>query len=235
MTVDDPESTVPEAADERRLVERARQGDAGAFGQIYQHYVDRVYSFVVFRVRDRAVAEDLTQDVFVQVLRGLDAFDWRGSLAPWLLRIARNTVVDHWRRIGRRPERTLTAVEAGDDDEDDNRINRLVAEEDVGLAQAEGALDRARIARAAGQLTELQQQVLALRFAAGLSMRETADIVGCSEDAAKQHQYRALAQIRRWLEDPSASGQAAESSSGEKSRPAPGQPARSAPGEEPRP
>jgi RNA polymerase sigma-70 factor (ECF subfamily) len=196
MTVDDPESTVPLAADERRLVERAREGDAGAFGQIYQHYVDRVYSFVIFRVRDRAVAEDLTQDVFVQVLRGLDAFDWRGSLAPWLLRIARNTVVDHWRRIGRRPERTLSAVEAGEDDEDDNRINRLVAEEDAGLAQAEGALDRARIARAASQLTELQQQVLALRFAAGLSIRETADAMGKSEGAIKNLQHHAVRSLR---------------------------------------
>lgn len=196
MTVDDPESTVSLSADERRLVERARQGDAGAFGQLYQHYVDRVYSFVVFRVRDRAVAEDLTQDVFVQVLRGLDAFDWRGSLAPWLLRIARNTVVDHWRRIGRRPERTLSAVEAGEDDEDDNRINRLVAEEDAGLVQAEGALDRARIAQAASHLTELQQQVLALRFAAGLSIRETADAMGRSEGAIKNLQHHAVRSLR---------------------------------------
>jgi RNA polymerase sigma-70 factor (ECF subfamily) len=196
MTADDPKPNVSAAADEQRLVERARQGDARAFGQLYQHNVDRVYSFVIFRVRDKAVAEDLTQDVFLQMLRGLDSFDWRGSLAPWLLRIARNTVVDHWRRRGRRPERTLTAVEAGDEDEDDNRINRLVAEEDAGLSRAEQSLDRARIARAATHLTELQQQVLALRFAAGLSIRETAEAMGKSEGAIKNLQHHAVRSLR---------------------------------------
>ena len=101
-----------DVADERSVVEAARAGDADAFGLLYERYVDRVYSFVLFRVRDSNVAEDLTQDVFVQVLRGLDGYDWRGTLAPWLLRIARNTVIDHWRRIARRPERPLSAVEA---------------------------------------------------------------------------------------------------------------------------
>ncbi len=196
MTADDPKSNVSAPADEHRLVERARQGDTRAFGLLYQRYVDRVYSFVAFRVRDRALAEDLTQDVFLQMMRGLEGFDWRGSLAPWLLRIARNTVVDHWRRSGRRPERTLTAVEMGEADEDDSRINRLVAEEDAALGQAEHALDRARIMRAALHLTELQQQVLALRFAAGLSIRETADAMGKSEGAIKNLQHHAVRSLR---------------------------------------
>lgn len=187
------------ATDEHRLVEAARQGDGGAFGQLYQRYVDRVYSFVVFRVRDRTVAEDLTQDVFLQVLRGLDAFDWRGSLAPWMLRIARNTVVDHWRRSGRRAERTMTAVEAGDEDDEDSRIDRMVAEEDTGILRAEHALDRARLVRAAAHLTELQQQVVALRFASGLSIRETADTMGRSEGAIKNLQHHALRALRHQL------------------------------------
>lgn len=190
------------AVEEHGLVQRAQQGDRQAFGQIYQHHVDRVYSFVVFRVRDAALAEDLTHEVFIQALRALDTFDWRGSLAPWLLRIARNTVIDHWRRVARRPERPLTAVEgAFEEDDDDSRIERLVAEEaSEAVADAERALDRVRIVTAAAHLTELQQQVLALRFSAGLSIRETAEAMGRSEGAIKNLQHHALKSLRRHLD-----------------------------------
>ena len=188
--------------DERRLVEKARAGDAEAFGAIYQRYVDRVHGFISFRVRDTVLAEDLTQDVFLQAIRGLEGFDWRGSLAPWLMRIARNTVVDHWRRSGRRPERSLSAVEAGEaDDDDTSRIDRLaVSEEDAGIQRAELLLDREELIRASEQLTELQQRVIALRFAAGLSIRETAEAMGRSDGAIKNLQHHAVKALRRAIE-----------------------------------
>ena len=189
------------SVDEQRLVERARAGDAEAFGAIYQRHVDRVHGFIAFRVRDAALAEDLTQDVFLQAIRGLEGFDWRGSLAPWLMRIARNTVVDHWRRSGRRPERPLTAVEAGEAEDDSSRIDRLaVSEEDAGLQRAEMALDREELLRASEHLTELQQRVIALRFAAGLSIRETAEAMGRSDGAIKNLQHHAVKALRRAIE-----------------------------------
>jgi len=192
---------VSDPADERRLVEAARSGDGQAFSELYERYVDRVYSFVLFRVRDDSVAEDLTQDVFVQVLRGLDGYDWRGTLAPWLLRIARNTVIDHWRRVGRRPERPISAVESDEDgDDEDTRIGRVVDEEgEVAIVQAEAMLDRAAFQRASGQLTDLQREVLALRFASGLSIRETAEAMNRSEGAIKNLQHHAVRALRRSL------------------------------------
>ncbi len=188
-------------ADERGLVESARTGDGQAFSVLYERYVDRVYSFVLFRVRDDSVAEDLTQDVFVQVLRGLDGYDWRGTLAPWLLRIARNTVIDHWRRVGRRPERPISAVESDEDgDDEDTRIGRVVDEEgEVAIVQAEAMLDRAAFQRASAQLTDLQREVLALRFASGLSIRETAEAMNRSEGAIKNLQHHAVRALRRAL------------------------------------
>lgn len=187
--------------DEGHLVERARAGDGRAFGALYERYVDRVYSFVLFRVRDESLAEDLTQDVFVQVLRGLGGYAWQGTLAPWLLRIARNTVIDHWRRTARRPERALSAidVEAGEDAED-NRIGRMVDEEgEMAIMQAEAKLDRAAFQRAAAQLTDLQRDVLALRFASGLSIRETAEAMDKSDGAIKNLQHHAVRALRRAL------------------------------------
>jgi RNA polymerase sigma-70 factor (ECF subfamily) len=191
---------VAEAMDDvdRRLVEGARKGDGQALGQLYQRHVDRVYSYILFRVRAEALAEDLTQDVFFQALRSLDSFDWRGAVAPWLLRIARNAIIDHWRRRARRPERAMSMLDANEDEDD--RLERWMAASDTGaLADVDLAVDRERIAQAADLLTELQRQVVALRFAAGLSIKETADAMGRSEGAIKNLQHHALRALRRHL------------------------------------
>lgn len=187
-------------ADERRLVERAQRGDGDAFEQLYRTYVDRVHAYIVFRVREQELAEDLTQEVFIQALRALDGFDWRGSLAPWLLRIARNTVVDHWRRLGRRKDRGLSVAEAGEDGDEDSLIGRMPdVQSEEAVVKAEQAIDRQRFAVAAAGLTNLQQQVLALRFSAEMSIKETAEIMGRSEGAIKNLQHHALRALRREL------------------------------------
>jgi len=186
--------------DERQVVERAKRGDGDAFEVLYRAYVDRVYAYIAFRVRQQQLAEDLTQEVFIQALRAIGGFDWRGSLAPWLLRIARNTIVDHWRRMGRRADRSLSTVEAGEDGDEESLIGRMPdAHGEEGVAWAEAALDREQFVRAAAGLTALQQQVLALRFAAELSIKETAEIMGRSEGAIKNLQHHALRALRREL------------------------------------
>ena len=189
-------------ADDRALVERAAGGDSAAFGSLYQRHVDRVYGFVRFRVRDDALAEDLTQEVFVQAMRSIGSLAWQGSLAPWLMRIARNTVIDHWRRAGRRAERTLSVTEAGaDEDEEDSRINRMEDEASrEALERIELGIDRWQIEKACEVLTEFQSQVLALRFGAGLSIRETADAMQKSEGAVKNLQHHALRALRRAMD-----------------------------------
>jgi RNA polymerase sigma-70 factor, ECF subfamily len=192
---------VPDQQRDELLIRRAREGDTQAFGQLYQRHVDRVFSFVVFRLRDTDVAEDLTQEVFIQAFRALHTFDWRGALAPWLLRIARNTVIDYWRRVARRPEHALSLADSGDDEEDEDRLGRLGADAgEIGVSWVESMLDRERIGRAAAQLTELQQQVLALRFASGLTIRETAEVMVRTEGAIKNLQHHALRTLKRHLE-----------------------------------
>jgi RNA polymerase sigma-70 factor (ECF subfamily) len=188
---------------ERALVERAQKGDQEAFGLLYQRYVDRILTYLLFTVGDRDLAEDLTQDVFVQMIRRLEGFEWRGSLAPWIMRIARNAVVDHWRRRQRRPERTQSAVEAGSEGlGEESLLERLaVVEESEVFGSAEAVLDRERIIRAAAGLTDLQQQVLALRFGVGLNLQETAETMGRSEGAIKNLQHHAVRALRRGLDE----------------------------------
>lgn len=186
--------------DEQELVSRARKGDRSAFGVLYQRHVERVYSYVAFRVRDPAVAEDITQDVFLQALNGLRRFDWRGSVAPWLLSIARNAVIDYWRRMGRRRERAESWFMEHSEDEDGGPLERVESGSAASaLAAAELAIDRRVLLAAAQELTELQQQVLALRFAAGLSIEETALAMGKSDGAVKNLQHHALRALRKVL------------------------------------
>src|SRR5438094_4122198 len=99
MVVRGPASKVSlEQAEERLLVEAA-QKDPSRFGELYESNFERVYAFVARRVRGRALAEDLTADVFHKALANLSRFDWRGiPFAAWLLRIASNVIADEWRR-----------------------------------------------------------------------------------------------------------------------------------------
>jgi RNA polymerase sigma factor (sigma-70 family) len=94
-----------EASAELRLVARAVRGERGAFGLLYQRHVERVYRYVQFRVHDTAMAEDLTQDIFISAYRGLAGLEQPDRFAGWLMAIARNRVLNHWRAAGRAPDR----------------------------------------------------------------------------------------------------------------------------------
>lgn len=199
----------PPDADGARLVHRARGGDAPAFEQLYERHVDAVHRFVYVRVRDAAVARDVTQDVFLTALRSLPNLRDDGRFLPWLLRIAHGTVVDHWRRTGRGPRLVSldAATEAGDGPFAgvDLPLDHLTLAPDAGVdADPERAaartLDADALMAAIAQLTDLQQHVVTLRYIAELSVADTAEAVGCSEDAVKKLQRRGLASLRRRLE-----------------------------------
>jgi len=180
------------------LVRRVLGGEPAAFGALYERHVDRVYKFALFRVRDAATAADLTHDAFASALRALPSLREHDRFAAWLMQIAHNRVINHWvaeaRRSGQLP------LEASEEDADDDRATAsdLAADEDL-AAMIERRMRIAELVAEAARLTEAQQTVLGLRFAAGLSLRETAEVIGGSEDAVKQLQHRALARLRARL------------------------------------
>lgn len=178
------------------LIRRARDGDERAFGQLYEAYADRVYRYVNFRVRHEGTSRDLTQDVFVNVLRGLGRLQDLERFEGWLMRIAHNQVVNHWRRRTARPQIVEDHSEGDASDEPLARIADVSPGVDPD-ERAERILRLQAVGAAAGRLTDLQQEVLGLRFGAGLSLAETAAIVGRSEDAVKKLQRRALRSLQR--------------------------------------
>lgn len=175
------------AATDAELVQAAQNGDTASFGQLYERYFEKVYSYLSFKLSGAADAEDLTEQVFLKALESLGGYRWTGvPFQAWLFRIARNLLVDTLRRRGRRPSEPLD--EAFPDD-------RRGADPE---AMLQAKLTREGLIRAVEGLTELQRQVVALKFAGGLSNAEVAHIMGKSEGAVKALQHAALAALQRY-------------------------------------
>ena len=173
---------------ERTLLERAKQYDEVALGELYDRYAPRIYAYIYRRVGSAHLAEDLTGDVFVRVIQAIQAEHfWRTSFQAWLYRIAHNLVVDYYRR------QSPTTVELELDEQ-------MIASEDNLTDTVTTRLSNQSLRTAINRLTPGQQQVLALRFGEGLTARETAEVMDKSVGAIEALQHRALAALRRVLE-----------------------------------
>ena len=177
--------TLDDAAIEQ-LVAQAKAGDAWAFGLIFDHFHLPVYRYIASRVHRPADAEDLTQLVFVKALEALPRYEARGiPFGGWLFRLARNTVIDHVRTRHEHADLDAAAGQpvggAGPDE----------------LTVARQELDE--VAAALASLTDEQRDAIALRFFAGLSAREAAEVMGKQEGTIRGLQFRAIAALRRQL------------------------------------
>ncbi|WFB08085.1 sigma-70 family RNA polymerase sigma factor [Streptomyces sp. LX-29] len=178
-------------SDSRRmmdLVERAQAGEAEAFGRLYDQYADTVYRYIYYRVGGRATAEDLTSETFLRALRRIGTFTWQGrDFGAWLVTIARNLVADHFKSSRFRLEVTTGEML------DANEVER--SPEDSVLE----SLSNAALLQAVRKLNPQQQECVTLRFLQGLSVAETARVMGKNEGAIKTLQYRAVRTLARLL------------------------------------
>jgi RNA polymerase sigma-70 factor (ECF subfamily) len=169
------------AADEQRIMARARH-DPASFAPLYHLYFPRVYAYCRRRTASAQEAEDLTSQVFTRALAGLEGYRG-GAVAAWLFRIARNTVINHYR--DRRPDVALD--EAAPDLVDDGPSPPEV------VMQAE-TLDRLRDLVAA--LPGAQQDLLALKLVGGLTSDAIGDVLGKSPGAVRVALHRIIARLR---------------------------------------
>ena len=177
--------TLDDAAIER-LVDEARAGDAWAFGQLFDHFHLPIYRYIASRVHSPADAEDLTQQTFVKALEAFPRYESRGiPIGAWLFRLARNTVIDFTRTRHEHADldTAIGRTAAGADPQDEVLFREQLDE--VGLA-----LDT---------LTDDQREAIALRFFAGLSAREAAEVMNRQEGTIRGLQFRAIAALRRQL------------------------------------
>ncbi|RKT71959.1 RNA polymerase sigma-70 factor (ECF subfamily) [Saccharothrix variisporea] len=170
------------------LVRAAQAGDTDAFGLLYDRYVDVVYRYVLFRVGDRTLAEDVTSETFLRALRSIGSISYQGrDVGAWFVTIARNIVFDHVKSSRYRLE--VTTAEP-----DDNREVASGPEQEV-LTDAANA----ELLRCVAQLGDDQRECITLRFIQGLSVAETAAKMGRNEGAIKALQHRAVRRLAQLL------------------------------------
>lgn len=165
-----------------QLAQQART-DPEAFSELYRRHLQRVYAYHYARTGNQADAQDLTSQTFMAALEGLPRYRAEGSFAAWLLTIAHNKLVDHYRQ--RKPVDALDdAHPAGEPPLEELTFNRLQ------LDQIAQALKTIRAERA---------EALSLRIFASLSVAETARVMGKTESAVKMLVHRALHDLKASL------------------------------------
>lgn len=170
------------------LVRRAQAGDTDAFGQLYDRYVEGIYRFCYHRVSSVSLAEDLTSETFYRALRGIGGFRWQGrDFGAWLTTIARNLVTDHY-KSGRARLETVS-------DELPERDDQDPGPEEAALT----LLTNEALGQALHRLPAEQRDCLVMRFLQGLTIAETAEVLGRSDGAVKQLQLRAVRNLAKWL------------------------------------
>jgi RNA polymerase sigma-70 factor (ECF subfamily) len=193
-----PTPADPSPADEAhvvKLVKRASvERDQAAFGELYDHFLDRVYRYLFYRTGNQADAEDLTEQVFLQAWAAIHRFQWHGKpFQAWLYSIARNVLVDHRRRV--RPTMSI--------DRDDSPPQ---IECESASREFEQRLDAQVLGHAISRLTEEQQQVIVLKFVEGLDTSQVAQLLDKQEGTIRALQMRALRNLRRLLESQESEG-----------------------------
>jgi RNA polymerase sigma-70 factor, ECF subfamily len=166
----------------REAVRRAQEGDMGALHFLYARYAADVRRYVESFLRDRHEAEDITQEVFLKLIRVIGKYEPREvPFAAWILRVARNAALDHMRA-----SRTVPCEEV-----------RVEDEADVQIAHERGRDLREALER----LPREQREVLVLRHVVGLSPVEIAKVLGKTESSVHGLHHRGRASFRSTLED----------------------------------
>jgi RNA polymerase sigma-70 factor (ECF subfamily) len=185
-------------ARERDLVARAR-ADSAAFGELYDFYLARIHAFILRRVRESSVAEDLTATTFERALAVVRRDDFRNdSFGGWLYRVAGNAVVDHVRRERRSVPLGVRAGDAWGDGERAGGARGSDDEpgDDAAASAFAAAIDRDLLRRALLVIPGNQRRLIVLRFFDGLEPAEIAVILGCSRPTVAVRVHRALRALR---------------------------------------
>lgn len=168
------------------LVRKAQEGDQSSFALLYERFFDQIFRYVSFKTGSPTEAEDITGEVFVRMIESIHRFKWQGHpFSSWLFRIAHNLIVDYFRKKGKK---ALVPLEGSADN-----LQSAHVDVDRGI-DLEIAMDEIR--RAMEGLTDLQREVISMRFAGGLSVAETARAIGKKDNAIKALQHAGLKKLR---------------------------------------
>jgi RNA polymerase sigma-70 factor, ECF subfamily len=170
------------------LVRSAQAGDMSAFSELFDRYYDVVFRYVLFRMNDRTLAEDITQETFLRALRRITSVTYQGrDIGAWFVTIARNLIFDHVKSSRYRLESTTSDI---------------VELSPSTHGPEQQVLDMAtneELLRCVRKLNADQQECITLRFLQGLSVAETATLMDRNEGAVKALQHRAVRRLAQLL------------------------------------
>ncbi|UPA22920.1 sigma-70 family RNA polymerase sigma factor [Candidatus Peribacteria bacterium] len=167
---------------ELSAIGECQAGNLSAFDQLYTLHVDAVYRFLHRRTLVKEIAEDLTSVTFMKAMESIRSFKSdRGELRAWLYRIARNTLIDHYRK--NRPSVDIESVWD-------------LPSDDITEMRTEKNMDATALHEAMQTLSKDQRTIVLLRMWEGLSYKEIADLTGKTENNAKVIFSRAVSQLR---------------------------------------
>ncbi len=174
-------------------------GDAAAFDALHARHRGGLYRYMLRHVRDRGVADELYQDVWMSVVRVRTRYVPSAKFATWLYTLAHNRVVDHWRSRGRA---TMVSLDDDDDDAPRSEVDALAGarteEPETRAASGEAG---ARIAAALAALPAEQRDAFLMQYEGGLALAEIAAITGAGEETVKSRLRYASAKLRAALKD----------------------------------
>jgi RNA polymerase sigma factor (sigma-70 family) len=177
------------------LVKRFADGNSSAIEELISRYKDRIYTSIYYLVKDKYLAEDLFQDVFIKIIDTirLGKYTDEGKFLPWALRIAHNLCVDHFRKVKRTP-----TIRTSDGSDIFDVLNFKEESAEVAVMQRQ-TYDRVR--KMIDMLPEEQKEVIILRHYADLSFKEIADLTKCSINTALGRMRYGLINLRRIMEE----------------------------------
>ena len=172
------------AANVRRDADKLQGLNVQSIGAVYDQYFSEVYRFILYRVGDQTLAEDIASDVFIRLLEAIHAGKGPNTnIKGWLIGTASHVVTDHMRKKYRRPE---------------DELHDSIPDREPGPVSEVDTREEQRLLKDAySQLTDEQQNVLALRFGQGYSLEETADLMKKNVNAIMALQFRALNALQR--------------------------------------
>lgn len=179
--------------EEQQFVRLAIKGDAQAYGVLYDRYQSKIYRFILLKVGVVAEAQDLTHQVFLHALTHIGSYQDIGHpFGSWLYKIARNQIIDHYRT--RKDQPSL------DEDGGEERFSAFLQSDDL-AQETQTRMEMERVAQAIQQLKPEYQDIVIMRFIEDLSIKEIAQIVEKSEGAIKLLQHRAVAALKKILNE----------------------------------
>jgi RNA polymerase sigma-70 factor (ECF subfamily) len=176
--------------EDNQLIKLAKDGEAEAFGELYERHVNAVYRFLYARLDNSMDAEDFSEEVFLRAWNSVPNYRERGvPFLAFLLIIARNVLIDHYRKNGRSPQQiTIEDIQLRDTNPEPSEVSTM-------------NLKNQEIRQALGRLRDDYQEVLVLRFLNDMSPNETAQVMKRSTGAVRVLQHRAIVALRKTMEE----------------------------------